>query len=233
MTGSKNWIVTTELHDLEEGLFGQIVLWIFEILPLLERQGQWPSWKIRSRYYGRGPEHVVIPGVFDLAYDPGVGPFVSMSMLSLRSRSLSALGNDWQGLHQLWHRFFKVPARIEARADAIALPPGTLGLHYRGTDKNLALQDTNAVSHDDMLEAAAEALTLHPELTCIFLATDEVEVVDRARQRFAPLPVLNLGGVSFHKSGVPDEDRADRALLDCVLLSRCELVLKCLSLIHI
>lgn len=230
MTGSNNWIVTTELHDLEEGLFGQIVLWIFEILPLLESEGQWPDWLIRSRFYGRGPNQVVIPGVFDLAYTPANGPSIEQrSLQALRSRSLSALGDDWQGLHALWHRFFKVPTRIEQRADEIALASGTLGLHYRGTDKNQALHDTNPVSYADMLDAAEEALNAHPHLGAIFVATDEVGFVEAARQRFPTREVRNLGEVSFHKSGIQDQDRADRALLDCVLLSRCAMVLKCSS----
>ncbi|TDM06709.1 MAG: hypothetical protein C4K60_19650 [Ideonella sp. MAG2] len=205
------------------------MLWVFEVLPFLEKQGQRPQWRIRSRLYGRGPDQVVLPGVFDLAYEPAPGPSQPQSLLALRSQRLSALGNDWQGLHDLWHRFFKVPDRIHARADAIGLPSGTLGVHYRGTDKNLALQDTNTVTPQDMLDAAAEALSRYPHLQCIFLATDEVEIVALARARFAPLTVVNLGGVSYHKSGVADEDRADRALLDCVLLSRCAVVLKCSS----
>lgn len=229
MTGSNNWIVTTELHDLEEGLFGQIVLWIFEILPFLEHQGQLPDWQIRSRFYGQGPENLVIPGVFDLAYVPAPGTQLAHSLLALRSRSLSALGDDWQGLHNLWHRFFKVPQRVCQRADEFVIGPSSLGLHYRGTDKNQALQDTNPVSFDDMLDAAAEALSAHPHLSSVFIATDEAGFVDAARQRFPAHEVRNLGEVSFHKSGVQDHDRADRALLDCVLLSRCALVLKCSS----
>lgn len=229
MTGSQRWTITTELHDLEEGLFGQIVLWIFEILPFLEQQGQWPAWQIRSRYYGLGPDQVVIPGVFDLAYEPKPGASTPKSLLELRSRSLSALGDDWFALHALWHRFFKLPPRIETRADDFVLASGSLGLHYRGTDKNQALHDTNPVSYEDMLEVAQEALNENPHLTSIFIATDEVEFVTAARQRFAPREVRNLGEVSFHKSGRPDADRADRALLDCVLLSRCDLVLKCSS----
>lgn len=229
MSGSQNWTITTELHDLEEGLFGQVVLWVFEILPLLQSEERWPAWCIRSRLYGRGPDQVVLPGVFDLAYSPTAGPRVGQSLLALRSRALSALGDDWQGLHALWHRFFKVPARIEQRADEFALPEGALGLHYRGTDKNQALHDTNPVSYDDMLAAADEALRANPHLTSLFIATDEVAFVSAARERFPKREVRNLGEVSFHKSGVRDEDRADRALLDCVLLSRCALVLKCSS----
>lgn len=229
MTGSKHWTITTELHDLEEGLFGQIVLWVFEILPSLQSEGRWPEWGIRSRFYGQGPDQVVLPGVFDLAYSPSAGPRVEQSLLALRSRALSALGDDWPGLHALWHRFFKVPPRIEQRADEFALAEGTLGLHYRGTDKNQALHDTNPVSYDDMLSAADEAFKAHPHLKSLFIATDEAGFVSAARQRFPDLEVRNLGEVSFHKSGVQDKDRADRALLDCVLLSRCALVLKCSS----
>lgn len=223
------WRVCTSPDDLEEGLFGQVVLWTFEILPFLAERGILPDWDIRSRLYGRPPDWRILPGVFDLAY---AAPPVSgreVSMLALRVAGVSVLGGDWAALHRLWHTYFRVPERIVARADAVALPPGTLGLHYRGTDKNLALQDTNPVDVEDFLLLAEEFLADRPEWHTVFIATDDHSAVLRARARLAGKTIINLGEVSFHKGPTQDDDRADRALLDCVLLSRCDAVLKCSS----
>jgi len=143
----------------------------------------------------------------------------------------SALGGDWAGTHALWTRYFKVPARIEARADALALPCDCLGLHFRGTDKNIQTIDTNAVAAADFLTLAAAFLAEHPHIRCVFVASDEPGVLAQAQARFAHLDVRGLGDVPFHKSGAPSAlaGKADRALLDCVLLSRCRYVLKCSS----
>jgi hypothetical protein len=229
---AERWCIRTAADDLEEGLFGQVVLWTFELLPWLDARSNWPAWDIRSRLYGDAPDHRVIPGVFDLAYDAsgGTGGFRDVSMLALRVGAVSVLGNDWQGIHDLWHRFFKVPQRIVAQADAVGLPAGrTLGVHYRGTDKNLAVLDTNPVSIADMLDLVADFVQRHQGVDTLFLATDDHAFVESAGSRFPTMRILNLGEVAFHKSEGGGAERADRALLDCVLLSRCQHVLKCSS----
>lgn len=227
------WRITTSTDDLEEGLFGQVLLWTFELLPWLDARGMQPAWDIRSRHYGDEPDCRVLPGVFDLAYpDPALDEAGcrGVSLLALRVGTVSRLGNDWPALHALWHRYFRLPARTIAQADAVALPEGRcLGLHYRGTDKNLALQDTNPVGIQDMLDLAADFLRSRPAIDTLFIATDEQAFAAAARARFAGLHVVYLGDVSFHKAAGGGAARADRALLDCVLLSRCAHVLKCSS----
>jgi len=223
------WTVTTEVDDLQEGLFGQVLLWVFELLPWLDARGLRPAWDIRSRLYGTAPGHRVLPGVFDLAYVPAAAARRRRSLLWLRVAHVSVLGNDWAALHGLWQRYFRVPPRIAARADAFGLPPDCLGLHYRGTDKNGALADTNPVDPDDFLALAAAFVAERPVLRAIFLASDEPGMLARTRARFPTLPVLGLGDIAFHKAPADGPEKADRALLDCVLLSRCRVVLKCSS----
>lgn len=222
------WRIFTGPDDLVEGLFGQVVLWTFEVLPELERQGVVAQWDIRSRLYGEAPDYRVLPGVFDSVQAPAQPARRAVSLLKLRNAGVSVLGGDWQAVHQLWHRHFQVPERVARRADEVGLAAGAMGVHYRGTDKNLASIDTNPVSIDDMLLLVEDALASQPGCPALFIATDEFAFVEAARQRLR-LPVVNLGEVDFHKARPGHAGKADRALLDCVLLSRCSLVLKCSS----
>lgn len=229
MTDAAAWRIFTGPDDLVEGLFGQVVLWTFEVLPELERLGVVPQWDIRSRLYGLPPDFRVLPGVFESVHPPVGRIHRELSLLKLRTGGVSVLGGDWQAVHQLWHRHFRIPARVAAMADEVHLPPGTLGVHYRGTDKNLAAIDTNPVSIEDMLVLVEDAVARRPDCPAVFIATDEYAFVQAARQRLSGLPVFNLGEVSFHKAQPGHAGKADRALLDCLLLSRCSLVLKCSS----
>jgi len=43
--GKKELTGFTEKDDLQEGLFGQITLFILELLPFLHSQGLFPSWR--------------------------------------------------------------------------------------------------------------------------------------------------------------------------------------------
>lgn len=230
MRGRGGWRIAGNEDDLEEGLFGQVLLWVFELLPWLDAKGIRPHWAIRSRLYGAPPERLVLPGVFEPAYEPPGRVARERSLLWARVLHTSALGGDWPGVHALWTRHFRVPARIEARADALGLPPGTLGLHYRGTDKNRQPIDTNAVAIEDFLVLAAAFVEEHAGVRAIFVASDEPGLLARVRGRFPDLPVHGLGDVAFHKAdAAADGGKADRALLDCVALSRCRWVLKCSS----
>jgi hypothetical protein len=230
-TGGPGWRIVSNRDDLEEGLFGQVLLWVFELLPWLAERGVQPAWEIHALLYGESPAGAVLPGVFDLAYTPPARVSRERSLLWARVLHTSVLGGDWAGVHALWTRYFKVPARIEARADAVGLPSDCLGLHYRGTDKNRQAIDTNAVSPEDFLALAAAFLDEHPHIRCVFIASDEPGVQAAAAARLAPVEVRSLGDVPFHKAGGPPAwpGKADRALLDCVLLSRCRYVLKCSS----
>lgn len=227
----EGWCIASDAHDLEEGLFGQVLLWVFELLPWLAERGIQPDWRIHCLLYDEGDGAPVLPGVFDLAHAPPARVTRVRSLLWARVWHTSALGGDWAGVHALWTRYFKVPTRIEAEADALGLPPDCLGLHFRGTDKNLQTIDTNAVSIVDFLTLAEAFLAEHPQVRSLFVASDEPGVRTLVAQRFPQLEVHGLGDVRFHKAGAPAAypGKADRALLDCVLLSRCRYVLKCSS----
>ena len=226
MSAPPGWRIASNPDDLEEGLFGQVLLWVFELLPWLDSRGLRPDWHIASKLYGQA-----LPGAFDLAYAPPARVTHARTLLWSRVWHTSVLGGDWDGVHALWTRYFRVPARIEARADALGLPRGTLGLHYRGTDKNRQTIDTNPVSVDDFLALAAAFLAEHPEIRSVFIASDEPGLQAAAVARLPGLDVRSLGDVPFHKAAAPADlpGKADRALLDCVLLSRCRVVLKCSS----
>jgi len=229
MPHSRRWLITTGPDELQEGLFGQALLWVFEVLPALQRLGVTPQWDIRSRLYGSGPELRLLPGVLEPVAAPEAmpaGPARRVPLMALRVRHVSVLGPDWPAMHALWQQFFRLPQRTLDQADALALPAGALGVHYRGTDKHQALMDTNPVSVADMLTLVEEALTRPGQVQALFIATDEHAFVDAARCRFPGVPITNLGPVPFHKSDAAVPGKADRAMLDCLLLSRCARVLK-------
>lgn len=224
-----SWKITTSPSELEEGLFGQIILWTLEILPYLEKHLIFPHWDIKSKLYGTEADNTVIPGLLDLAYPSPKPPHQNIRLLSLRQKHASILGGDWVYIHNLWHAYFKIPDRIMAEAEAVDLPPNTLGIHYRGNDKNSALWDTNPVNQDDFLILVKDFLKWHQNITSVFVATDEFSFVEHAKRQLFPLNVINLGEVNFHKSSQNSLKKGDRALLDCLLLSKCQYLIKCSS----
>jgi len=205
-----------------------VVLYAFQLLPYLYERRIFPQWEIRSRHFGDPPDFLTIPGVLDLAYDAPTGPCQRIWLHELRRRHSFVLGNDWSYLNRIWNMYFKIPPRILEQADSVMPQGRVLGIHYRGTDKQTTAWDSNPISQEQYLTLVLDFLSNRPDYDVIFAATDEHSFIERLRET-TKLPVVALDPVEFfmlENTGTKPSTKADRALLDCVLLSRCMCVLK-------
>jgi hypothetical protein len=223
----RGWRITSNPSYLTEGLFGQIALHIFEVLPKLHQEKIFPDWKITSLVYGNEPDFMVIPGVFDLNYKPK-NPTKDIDLKDLRERAISVLGNQWDVLHDVWNAYFRIPLRTVKRADAFGDLNHALGLHYRGMDKNQDFKQTNPVSYDDFLTLINDFISHHEDIDTIFIASDEYPIKKAVKQNYKDKRVVDTGETSFWKS--PEKtntfEKGDHAVLDCLLLSKCKYLVK-------
>lgn len=230
----KNTLITSRPRDLKEGLFGQVLLFVFEVLPYLDERDLMPEWEIRSKLYGnRDNGCLVIPGLLELNYEPVVSNIGSkkVGLKKLRQYATATLGNDWRYLNKLLLKYFRIPQRIIDRADAFPNLNQALGLHYRGTDKNKSSSETNYVSEADFMMLADDLLRSIPEIRLIFIASDERQFVERMRAAHPDYEILSSGEVVHHKNLKEHDNfaKGDHAMLDCLLLSRCKYLMKCQS----
>lgn len=220
--------IFSDAEELGQGLFGGMFYYLLQLLPYLHEEGIYPRWELRTSHYGDPPDFLTLPGVLDLAYTPPEGPCHRLTVSEMRRRHAHVVGNDWGALHALWIGYFRIPERTSRAAEGV-LPAGkVLGIHYRGTDKQTATWDSNPISAEQYLFLIREFMGQRPDFTSIFVATDEFSFVERLR-RSVSLPVLSMGEVEFHMAAEHRTTRAakaDRALLDCVLLSGCACVLE-------
>ncbi len=223
--------LSTAPEQFQEGLFGQVFLWVFEILPYLERKGIFPEWAIRSTLYGDPEDFLVIPGLLEINYDAVAETTRDVNLLDLRARHAVTLGNDWNYIVQLWHKYFRWPARVIQRADGFPPLNRALGIHYRGTDKNKSHVETNYVSPEDFLTLVHDFVSTHPDIGMIYVASDEEGFIEKARNQNLSVRIFASGSGVHHKAagGQNNLSKGDHALLDCLMLSRCKYLLKCQS----
>ncbi len=221
-------LITSRPEDLDQGLFGMVFYYVFQVLPYLHARRIFPAWQIRTQHYGDPPGFLTIPGALDLAYTPPNRSLQALPLHELRRRHSQILGNNWTELSRIWNSYFSIPQRVLDTAATI-LPKGrVLGIHYRGTDKQTATWDSNPVSQDQYLTLVEDFLAQRSDFDVIFAATDEFSFVEKLRSS-TKLPVISLGEVEFHLSThhtISRAEKTDRAVLDCVLLSRCHCVLE-------
>ena len=219
--------IFTMPDNIPQGLFGGVFLFAFEILPYLQSNNMRPGWSITSQLYGSEPDFEVIPGLLDLAYKPPVDIEASINLLELKQDRPITLGNDWHKLSRLWSEYFRLPDRIGQAVQTLGDLDETLGVHYRGTDKNTTAWDSNPVSFEDFLVIIKDLLQRKPSLRQVFLATDEAAFVTYLSGNL-DVPVVGFGAGRHHleqKTGKERAIEADRALIDCLALSRCATVL--------
>ena len=225
---TKNWRITTNPSVLTEGLFGQIALHVFEILPILYQKRIFPDWKITSLVYGTEPDFTVIPGIFDINYRIKNTKTRDIDLRDLSNHFFSALGNQWEDLHNLWNTYFCIPYRIVKYLDMFGDLSHSLGLHYRGTDKNLDFKQTNPVHYTDFLTLVKDFINNHSDIDTIFIASDESAIKQAINKKYQDKRIIDTGKTGYFRSHerASAYPKGDHALLDCLLLSKCKYLIK-------
>lgn len=105
-----------------------------------------------------------------------------------------------------------------------------VGCHYRGTDKGV---EAARIAYAEMTVALQNALGQFPKDTALFIATDEAAFLAHIRAALPHTPLLSADhkrstdGRALHftreSHGLAN---GEQALIDCLLLSRCDLLVK-------
>ena len=226
-----------ESDYLTEGLFGQVYVWMLEVLPYIDEQKWRPDWRIRTKNYGEAPDFNIFPSIIQLNYEPEAeGSTLSFEELQ-RTKGVS-FRHDFRKAGEYWNKFFCWPADVSQRLDDFWTShfrdATVLGVHYRGTDKNVDTFQTNPVSLSQYLCVVEDFLDSHPDVNSIFVASDDQCFIE-AMSRFPNVcwheqkrsednqPLWNRHDVS--KNHIV----AKEALLDCLTLAKCKYGLKCMS----
>lgn len=127
----------------------------------------------------------------------------------------------------LWSYLQIRPEFVEAAVELTGDSPFA-AIHYRGSDK---FMETRRIREDHVLRLAEEAMASRT-LNRLFVASDEVAFIDKARDRFGnavfwlPCEAMAAGSRAAHFSEVNGETKAREALITMVALSRSELCIR-------
>jgi hypothetical protein len=125
--------------------------------------------------------------------------------------------------------------QVDAWAERHLGTGSVMGLHFRGTDKSSEAQPVPVAA---VFEAVNRYISEHPSLKTVFVASDEASFVDAAAHSIVGARVVahedslrSRDGLAVHtqlKAGDPALKAFD-ALMNCLLLSRCEVVVRTAS----
>jgi hypothetical protein len=219
------------------GLFGSTMTWILEILPYLKKNNLYPDWKIDTVCYGMIIPTLIIPKHVEVTSDK----VISISELRkkhLYGYSTKSNGNGFEIANQIFFEYFNISSEILEIVESYKekFTGKTLGIHYRGTDK--MNREAEYISKDTVLSNILSFLKKNTYNTLVII-TDEQEFINKMSQILSlkeyniiitnSKKSKNTTPLHFQKNNIND---AKDAIVDSLLLSKCDYVIKtssCLS----
>jgi hypothetical protein len=156
------------------------------------------------------------------------------------------LGKDYDALlnielaHNLITKYLvvkeEITSEVDAFCDANFLNGRVLGVHYRATDK---VRESPPVSYEGVRANIEQYLELYPETSRVFIATDDLHFLHHMQAMPTLRPVVfhddtvrSADGSALHESAHTDKYGVNRdAIVNCLILSRCDALLKTSSIL--
>ena len=218
-------------NEMSEGLFGMVILWMFEVLPILENNNVNIStlkWDISTASYG-----AIFPNLLEYNSEYVSPEKINkndkiVKLFGLRKESRQyVLGDDFNKLHNLFFKYFKIPKNIQQIADQYDLN-NYLGLHFRGTDKTRDTFMNNPLSKSDFYIILDSFIKANTGITNVFLATDEIDILSYLKNKYTHINFITSRDVKnnlFWRNNSDALRTGTEAMVDMLCLSKCKIVL--------
>lgn len=141
--------------------------------------------------------------------------------------------------HYLFHRYLAPDPALLAYVDGFVQrhfgAGPVIGLHYRGTDKTA---EAPPVPPEAAIATVLDYASAHPEFRSVFVASDDAGFILKATNALKPLEVIVHDDVHRSSDGLAVHTRAQvgdpylkakEALVNCMFLSRCALLVRTAS----
>lgn len=233
--------------DARVGFFAQMN-WVLAILAHCEERGLRPHIELTGPFYAEVSGENWLERFFTLDADRNTQlHLMSEERHKCRISDLEQLGlpghylreMSLQHAHALWQRYMHLDQEIAAHVELFAVQHFTgrcvLGVHYRGTDKG---SEAPPVSREDCVGCVIRYLDAHPSIDLVFLSSDEAGFIDWFKQLVARVEIVvhddqarSYDGRAVHTHSVPGNvnPRGREALVNCLLLARCNALIRTAS----
>jgi hypothetical protein len=222
-------------EEMKYGLYGQILVWILEVLPYLDENNIKPKWDITSPYYGN-----IFGKYILLNYIPDDSDEL-ISLTDIKSKHAIHFGNDFERVNKLWNKFFKFSPDIINKVDNYINGldmKKTLGIHYRGTDK---INTEGGYTNTDIFTKVVDDYLISNKIDNIIIFTDEkktmIDMKNHYQVNYKIIYNEDLYNSEFNdilfsnniKNNVDIDKHYIDSLNDMIVLSKCNIVFKTAS----
>lgn len=216
-------------NEMSEGLFGMVILFLFEVLSIFEENKTNINslfWDISTISYGS-----IFPNILEYnnEYLPPNSNFDKQIKLSdlRRSQIQYVLGDDFIKLNNLFFKYFKIPEQLLEISNSYKLE-NYLGIHFRGSDKTTDTNMNTPITKNDFYTIIDSYINKN-NIIRIFLATDESDILNYFKSKYNNIHFLSSRDFNtnlFWRNNNNVENNSKEAMIDMLCLSKCDTVLK-------
>ncbi len=230
------------------GFFAHLT-WCLEVLWNAERAGLRPHIRVSTPYLLRTAGDNWLDYYF-LFREPAPKPATTLTYRAMHIDDL-CLGIhpnamlDLTNAPRLFEKYLCIQDSILEKCDRFCREHfegrTVLGVHYRGSDKMSATGEAPAIEFEKMRHLIARHLAENPRLDCLFVASDERAFVDYLEREIKSVPVTYRANTAYAQGRLPSFRTdlvggdpyvsGEEALIDCLLLARCDTLIKTASIL--
>lgn len=240
----KDVLIKSNKEDFREGIFGQFLTWLLEILNHMVTSNTIDD------------ETTLYFDIHTLEYD-NIIPLIllphknySLPAADIHTIDVSSYKTDnacefpfceesFYRANHIFNKFFDFSDSIKRNIPSID-PSTSVGIHFRGSDKNFDIDQANPISDEEFIVIIQDFLHKNSNIKCIYCCSDEQLFINKMLDRFgSSYDILqyqqkranNIDRFGFFRcaKSLPKEQRDKMtiaAFIDMVSLSRCGVIIK-------
>ena len=234
-------------EDLTEGIFGQCLCWLLEVLNHFEKNNLYNINNNNNKIIfdintlnneNLIPKFIQPKQVYN--YDQPVKVIeisLKEAMLNPNNSRFKLQTESFEIANKIFYKYFKFNDFILEEVNKLNINNKTLGIHYRGTDKNYDRAQANYIKREEMILIIKDFMN-NNEIEKIFCCSDEQSFINEIKKLYPDKVIeynqtrsnnsLNFG---LFRNGENSSDRdrdnlTNSCLIDMLGLSKCNTIIK-------
>lgn len=227
-------------EDFTEGIYGQCLIWLLEVLYYMEKNNVINkdtniSFDINTLNNGNLIPTFIKPKNI-CKIDENVKINVKKYKIEKRIDAYFALNTQsFYKANEIFNRYFIFNDFITQEISNLNISNNSLGIHYRGTDKNYDRGQANPITQDEMLLIIKDYFK-NNTVDKIYCCSDEQTFIDKMSLEYPDKIIVynqlrsdnsnNYGFFRIGKNHPNRDDLTNASIIDMLALSNCKTIIK-------
>ncbi len=227
--------------DLTEGIFGQCLIWIIEVLYYLEKinkikNNTCVTFNINTLNNDNLIPKFIEPKILhNKILEPTKIPLHKFYTETVSKDNLDVNFGSYNKANKIFDKYFKFNDFIINEVNKLNINNKTLGVHYRGTDKNYDTSQANFITTKEMVLIVTDYIK-NNDVEKIFCCSDEQVFINEVTRLFPNKVIqykqlrspeaVNYGLFRYGQNNVNKDFLTNACIIDMLALSKCKTVIK-------